>query len=354
MTYMTYCLFLGNLYFSKSVVELTIFKIFFMKKAALLICLFFSLEVFSQVDTTKKVVDTTIIDIPDTTIIAGIEEQGYKVFYSQRLINSKTVEVLRKGVLAFSVIHNFGDIASKTGGFHNFFGLDDISDAQIGFQLGLTNRLNLVLNHTVGYGAVRKFYEGGLKYQFTKQQPQGFPFSLTVYTNAVISADKIPQDSAFHLIPGRENSFETGSDRMSYFTQLMIAKRFGNVSIQLSPAYLHRNLVVEGDQNDLFAVGAALRLPVTKRIVIIADYFHTFRNDSSTALWRSKGIDPHDVFGIGLEFLTWGHVFHLNFTNARNILENRFLTQTGESWGDGEFRWGFTLVRNFTVWGKKN
>ncbi len=325
-----------------------------MKRTVLLISLFLSLKIFSQTDTTAKPVDTTIVEIPDTTVVTGVEGEGFKVFYSQRLINSKTAEVLRKGIMAFSVLHNFGDIASKNGGFNNFFGLDDISDVQIGFQIGLTNRLNIALNHTVGYGAVRKFYEGGIKYQFTKQQPQGFPFSITGYANAVISADKIPQDSAHHLIPGRENSFVSGSDRMSYFGQLMIARRFGNISIQISPAYLHRNLVLEGDQNDLFAMGAALRVPVTKRIVIIADYFHTFRNDSSTMLWRSKGIDPHDVFGMGLEILTWGHVFHLNFTNARNILENRFLAQTGESWGDGEFRWGFTLVRNFTLWGRKN
>jgi Membrane bound beta barrel domain (DUF5777) len=43
----------------------------------------------------------------------------------------------------------------------------------------------------------------------------------------------------------------------------------------------------------------------------------------------------------------------LNFTNARNILENRYMVHTGESWGEGEFRWGFALVRNFTVFGKK-
>src|SRR5262245_24869218 len=135
-----------------------------MKRTVLVISLFISLKVFSQTDTTAKRVDTTIVEIPDTTIIASANEEGYKVFYSQRLINSKTAEVLRKGIMAFSVIHNFGDIASKSGGINNFFGFDDISDVQIGFQIGLTNRLNIALNHTVGYGALRKFYEGGLKY----------------------------------------------------------------------------------------------------------------------------------------------------------------------------------------------
>jgi hypothetical protein len=316
-----------------------------MKRIFLLTCLFLSLKIFSQ--------DTTVVQISDSMIETGSEKQALKIFYGQRLINSKTAEVLRRGILAFTVVHNFGDIASKSSGIHNFFGLDDISDAQIGFQLGLTNRLNIVLNHTVGYSGVRKFYEGGLKYQFAKQELKGFPLSITMYANIVSSADKIPQDSAHELLPGRENSFETAWDRSSQFFQLMFAKRFGNLSLQISPAYLHTNYVLPGDQNNLYAIGAGLRFPITKTVFLIADYFHTFRNDSSTAFWRSKGLDPHDVFGLGIEILTWGHVFHLNFTNARNILENRFLVHTGESWGEGEFRWGFTLVRNFTLYGKK-
>lgn len=323
-----------------------------MKPTILLLLLAVSIKSFSQRDSTT-VKDTTVVNIDNETVAKTAQvPEGYKIFYGQRLINTKTVEVLRKGIMAFTVVHNFGDVASKNGGFGNFFGLDDINDAQIGFQLGLTDHLNIVLNHTAGFSGVRKFYEVGLKYQLIKQQPNSTPLSLTIYGNVVSSADKTPKDGLGQLIPGRENSFETGSDRLSEFAQLMIARRFGNISLQISPAFLHTNFVVQGDQNNLFAIGAGIRVPITKTFVLIADYFHSFRNDSSIATWRSRGVDPHDVFGVGVEILTWGHVFHLNFTNARNILENRFLARTGESWGKGEFRWGFTLARNFTVFNK--
>ncbi|HET9825273.1 MAG TPA: DUF5777 family beta-barrel protein [Chitinophagaceae bacterium] len=316
-----------------------------MKGKLLLISCFLSMQLFAQND-------TTVVDISkeiESRKSWSDEQPHLKVFYGQRLINAKTVEVLHKGVMAFTVVHNFGDIASENGGTKNFFGLDDISDAQIGFQLGLTNRFNVLLQHTVGNGAVRKFYELGLKYQFVKQETNGAPFSLTAYGNIVSTADKVLN------IDSTERSFQDASDRLSELLQVMIARRFGPVSLQLSGTLLHTNLVFPGDQNNVLAIGGALRLPLSKKIFLISDYFHSFRTTESTQAMREEGIDPHDVFGIGIEILTQGHMFHLNFTNARNILENRFLTHTTESWGDGEFRWGFTLTRNFVIFrDKKN
>jgi hypothetical protein len=128
---------------------------------------------------------------------------------------------------------------------------------------------------------------------------------------------------------------------------LMAARRFGNFSLQISGTYLHTHLVIPGDQNDLLSIGAAVRFPLTKSVFIISDYFHSFRTNESKQAWESRGQTPRDVFGIGVEILTAGHVFHVNFTNARNILENRFLPRTTDQWSEGQFRWGFTLARNF-------
>ena len=323
-----------------------------MKATLLLICCFVTLELFAQND-------TTVVDISKDIDKKkwSNDESAIKVFYGQRLINAKTVEVLHKGVMAFTVIHTFGDIAGSNGGTKNFFGLDEVSDAQIGFQIGLSNRFNVLLQHTVGYEGLRHFYEAGLKYQFLKQKTNGSPVSFTAFGNVVSTGNKITLDSngIGAYVSGRENSFLSASDRLSELIQLMIARRFGNISLQLSGTFLHTNLVIPGDQDNLFAIGGAVRLPLSKKIFIISDYFHSFRSQESADLWKSRGFTPRDIFGIGVEILTEGHVFHLNFTNARDILENRFLPRTSESWGDGEFRWGFTLTRNFTLFkDKKN
>jgi hypothetical protein len=275
-----------------------------------------------------------------------------KVFYSQKVINTKTVEVLRKGVMEFNVSHSFGDIAGDAGGIQRFFGLDNATDIRIGFQTGLSDKLNLITARTKGAGFVQNQWELGLKYQFLKQMENDpkRPLSLTLFVNNVLSTQKRSP------LPNQENSFENFGDRHSQVIQLMLARKFGKVSLQLNPIYLHTAYVIPGDDKSIFALGGAIRLPLSKKIILLADYFHPFRSQSSKDFFAqpSQGnIKFYNPLGIGFEILTEGHVFHLNFTNAAEILENRFVRRTVTSWGDGEFRWAFTISRNFILFREK-
>jgi hypothetical protein len=51
--------------------------------------------------------------------------------------------------------------------------------------------------------------------------------------------------------------------------------------------------------------------------------------------------------------ITAGHVFHFNVTNATVLLENRFIPRTITTWGKGQYRWGFTIARDFVVFRPK-
>ena len=113
--------------------------------------------------------------------------------------------------------------------------------------------------------------------------------------------------------------------------------------------------MVSGDDKTLFALGGAFRLPVKGRFSVLIDYFHSFRSQNSIDFFKTQGIRFYDAVGVGIELLTEGHVFHLNFTNATEILENRFIPRTITSWGKGQYRWGFTVSRDFDLlWKKKN
>ena len=265
-----------------------------------------------------------------------------KVFYSQKVINTKSVEVLKKGVLEFNVAHNFGDIGGDNGGIRRFYGLDNSTDVRIGFQLGLSDKFNLVAARAKGL-TVTQQWELGIKWQLLQQMendPQ-HPLSLTIYANDVVSAQQRTTNP--------ETSFEDFGDRHSQILQLILARKFGKVSFQLNPLYLHTSHVVPYDNKNIFALGGAIRIPLSKKIVILADYFHPFRSQRSVDS-LGKFYDP---LGIGFEIVTEGHVFHLNFTNALEILENRFIRKTVTNWGDGEFRWAFTISRNFMLFRDK-
>ncbi len=276
------------------------------------------------------------------------EQPPVKVFHSQKVINTKSVEVHRKGVLEFNVGHSFGDIAGDNGGVRRFYGLDNSTDIRIGFQVGLSDKLNLVLARGKGL-FVTQLYEVGLKYQLLQQQEKnsGQPVSLTLFVNDVVSAQKRSPAA------GQETSFENFGDRHSQVVQLLLARKCGKVSLQFNPLFLHTSYVVPNDDENIFALGGAVRLPLSKKIVILADYFHPFRSQESKDFFKSQGIKFYDPLGIGIEILTEGHVFHLNFTNATEILENRFIRRTVTNWGDGAFRWTFTISRNFILFRPK-
>ena len=270
------------------------------------------------------------------------------VFSSPRLINAATVEMIPAGILEFRVTHNFGDIAGDNGGIKQFFGLDNATDVRIGFQYGLSQKVNLVAARAKGAGGLQQLYELGIKYRFLQQTTDNSrPFSATLYANTVVSAMREGAN------PGQENSFGNFSDRMSHFIQLMLARRFGKLSVQLQPAFVHHQYVMPGDDRSLFALGGGLRVPVKGKFSLIVDYYHSFRSSESREMFRSQGIRFYNPLGVGIEFLTAGHVFHLNFTNSTEILENRFLPRTSSSWGKGQFRWGFTISRDFDLLWKK-
>lgn len=325
-----------------------------MQKFVLLFSILISCHVFAQEDTAV----TKLMNSMEAN--QRVKSTATKVFYSQKLINANTVEVLHKGILEFKVVHNFGDIAGTNGGAKTFYGLDGATDVKIAFQAGLSDKLNVFVSRTKGGGNITQLIETGLKYQFLKQMdndPKN-PVSVTLFANMVVSTMKADTNNNVALIRIREHHFTNFSDRLSQVLQLMIARKFGKISLQLSPTYVHTNYVVPNDQKGIFALGGGVRLPLSRKFVLVADYFHAFRSSSSENALKAQyaGLyDAHryDAFGIGFEIVTPGHLFHLNFTNTTNILENRFIPRTFTNWGKGQYRWGFTVARNFVLFRDK-
>lgn len=277
------------------------------------------------------------------------EKKPVEIFRSIKTINANTTELTGKGKMDFQVTHNFDDIGGSRGGIRNFFGLDNTTDVRIGFQVGISKNMDVLLSRVKAAGNISRIVEMGLKYRFLQQtEDNSTPVSLALFLNNGISTMKASD------FPGDDNYFQNLGDRSSQVIQVIVAKKIGKVSLQLNPTFLNQGYVVSNDDKSMFALGAAIRFPVSSRVNIIVDYFHPFRSKSSEAfLLTTRNLKFYDPLGIGVEILTSGHVFHLNFTNAREILENRFLPRTISNWGKGEFRWGFNLSRKFTLWREK-
>ena len=311
-----------------------------MKKLILLFGLFVTVGICAQ--------DSTMNNLTTNMETKSEEKNPVQVFSSERAINANTPELIGKGRMQFLVTHNFDDIAGKLGGIKNFFGLDNTTDVRIGFEIGLGKNLDVIVARSKGssIGNLSRFVETGLKYRFLQQtEDNSTPLSLALFiNNAICTKESSP-------IITDDNHFVEFSDRNSQVIQLIAARKFGKVSLQLNPTFLHQGYAIPNDMQNIFAVGGVIRFPVSRSINLMVDWMHPFRTQvSKDSLFKTKGWEFSDPLGVAVEILTAGHVFTLKFCNNREILENRFLARTVSSWTDGQFRWCFTISRRFVLW----
>nr|WP_121271247.1 DUF5777 family beta-barrel protein [Pedobacter schmidteae] len=268
-----------------------------------------------------------------------VKPQVEAVFKSTRVVLSHSTETQKKHDLDLRIRHHFGDIGGKFGSAHTLYGLDVASDLFIGFDYGITD------DFTVGIGRskVDELYNFSGKYKLLKQRSDGkMPVNLTLFAQMGWIARE----------PFSASEFASYSNRFSYFLQSIISRKLSSrLSIQVMPALLMRKNVSDvRDPENLFSLGFAGRMKLSKRLSFVADY--TLINGLSRPNDLSQAY--YNPLGVGLEIETGGHIFSLNFMNSEYIVENNFIPGTKKSWKDGGVRFGFTVSRNFTLFKSKN
>ncbi len=272
-----------------------------------------------------------------TFVFSAQAQKVEETFSGTRVINGHSVETLKKRVLEFRIEHRFGDIAGANGGVQQFFGFDNAADVRFAFEYGISDKWMIGLGRSKGIGPYSSLVDGFTKYRILSQGENGAPLSLAVMGSAMISYMRKSDDLS------QVSSFPKFSHRMAYSMQLIAARKFGeHISIQLMPTYVHRNYVLPTDVNGLFSLGGALNYKFNKKYGIILEYYQNF-NPAGTRL------DMKNSLGVAFEWSTNGHNFKMNFTNSRGFGETQFIPYTDSDWLKGEFRFGFSISRNFKL-----
>jgi opacity protein-like surface antigen len=254
-------------------------------------------------------------------------EYTYATFKATRLINGQSIELPPKGAMNFVISHHFGAINS---GAYEFFGLDQ-ANIRFGFDYCFTDWLSV----GIGRSSVNKTFDGSLKMKLLRQSSgaRNMPVTMTLFANTAITSLK-------WQYPERTNYF---TSRMEYAWQLLIARKFGSrLSLQLMPTYIHRNLVetIE-DQNDVFAIGAGGRIKVSNRVAITGEYYYVLPGKTAD--------DYYNVFSIGVDLETGGHVFQIFLTNTQGLIEEQFIPKTSGDWLEGDIYISFNINRTFQI-----
>ncbi len=290
-----------------------------MKYLYILFCLLFFSPLHAQLDELESMLEE---EMGETTSYASA------TFKTTRILNGHSIERVHQGEMDFRVDHRFGRIRD---GFQEFYGLD-YSSSYFSFEYGITDWVMI----GIGRGSYDKTLNGFTKFSILRQcsGKKTIPVSVSLFSG--LNANTTYYNDA--------EKQEDLSSRFSYTHQILIARKITpKLSLQLSPSFLHRNLVATPeDDNDLYALGAGGRFKLTNRTAISFEYFYVHNiTEQST--------DFYHPLSFGFDIETGSHIFQLLLTNGFGMTENSFLGKTTDSWANGDIHFGFNMTRVFEL-----
>ena len=274
-----------------------------------------------------------LLNAQDTTAVTedkNTTEYVEKTFNTPKIINGQTVELIGKGEMQFLISHRMGNINL---GYKELWGFYQAT-SRLSLDYGITNWLMTgIATHTN-----QKLFDGYLKCKILRQSSgrKNMPISITVYSAMAINTSTLGYP---------ENGESYFNARLHYTHQLMIARKFNdNLSLQISPTLIHRNMVKSpDDKNTIISVGFAGKYKVLRKMSIIADY-HLVLPDQIRSTTNFNSIS------LGVEITTSRrHSFQLFISNSTGMDDKSFIAETNQKFAPHGIHIGFNIATLFTV-----
>ncbi|MHB8259565.1 MAG: DUF5777 family beta-barrel protein [Bacteroidia bacterium] len=259
-------------------------------------------------------------------------ERVPQVFPSNYLIDNQTADVNPLHTLELSIQHRFG---TTNNGYQDMFGIFAPATIRLGVAFVPINNLQV----GIGVCKDKMQWDGNIKYNITKQAVSGgCPVSVTYFG-----------DIATTTIPFKGN-YVKQSDRLSYFNQLMIARKVTDrFSVQVSGSYSYFNNVPayldnEGQQhptmkNGQFTFSAMGQYMLTDHFGFVANY--------DQPLTQNVATNPHPNLAGGIQVTTASHDFQIFCGNYQQILQQSNSMYNQNDYKKGNFCIGFNIVKRF-------
>jgi len=256
-----------------------------------------------------------------------VEKPARAAFESAWWFDGQTGKVYNKGTFEFVMQHRFGVIS----GNKDLFGIYGAANIRLGVSYAPINNLNIGF----GYTKSKMIVDFNAKYGIlTQTKSNSMPLSVAYYVNMGLEA----QDKANYI---------NYADRISYFHQLLLMKRFNSkFSAQLAPSVSHYNVVkweLQSDGNydrmesDTWAVSAGIRYKFKPQVIVMLGYDQPITQHAIN--------QPKPSINFGIEFATSSHAFQVFATNNNRIQPQENFTFNQNDFSDGGWLIGFNITR---------
>jgi hypothetical protein len=256
-------------------------------------------------------------------------------FESAWLIDGQSSYIYNKKTLEFVIQHRFGVV---TNGSSDLWGMYGPSNIRLGMAYAPINKLNV----GVGYTKLKQLLDFSAKYGlFEQTRSNSMPVSLVYYVNMGIELRA-------------DDNYINSSDRLSYFHQLIIARRFSSkFSLQVAPSFIHYNATegyvdtggsepeIKGKMsNDSWGINTSGRFKFSPQSSIIASYDQPLTEHFTN--------NPKPGISLGIEVCTSSHAFQVFFSNYNRIIPQENYMYNQNDYREGEWLIGFNITR---TWG---
>jgi hypothetical protein len=277
--------------------------------------IYMTLRISSLILLTLLTISTTAIAQEETTEDTLVQETPKErpvrpAFESGLLFDAATTTMFPSKTLEMVIQHRFGYIDTENDSW-DFFGIWGSSNIRIGMNYSILDNL------TVGVGTTKfnKMEDLQLKYRIIEQtRSNSIPVTVMLY-------EVVGFDGSADGKWGESYKF---SNRVSYFTQLIVSRRFNDkLSLQLAPGFTHYNSVDSAYNHDRISMSFAGRYKFSSQssLILAADIPFNIEGIADY-----KKVDPlatvydRPNLSLGIEISTSTHAFQIYMATAQGIL----------------------------------
>lgn len=256
-------------------------------------------------------------------------------FESSYIIDNPTNVVLSTNAMEIQMNHRFGIISD----WDDLGGIWGAANIRLGVAYGVHERV------TLGFGTTknRRYQDFSAKVAILRQtRSNSMPVSLTYFGNIAYDARKQTSTIAPPL--------NYQPDRLSYFHQLILVRRFSpEFSLQFAPSLTHYNAVYDGMSNDRISIAFGGRYKISPNTSILFDYSQPITQFETSKDPDGESSNPrftnYPGLSLGFEFGTSGHAFQLFITNYSGIIPQDNYSWNKNDFFDGQIMLGFNITR---------
>jgi len=292
----------------------------------------FQIRAFAQEAATQ---DSTVQETPKERPVRAAFESGL-------LFDNTTTTIHPSKTLEFILQHRFG---STENGIKDLYGIYGAANIRFGLNYSILDNLNVGLG-TTKYNQMQDLQ---LKYRIVEQtRSNSIPVTVMLYE--VIGIDGSPK-TKWDQTPDSINpkSYKFGN-RMSYFTQLLVSRRFDDhLSLQVGGAFTHYSCVDSVYNHDRISLSFAGRYKFSPQgsFIIAGDFplditgIKDFKKDSdaSTIIYDKPNLT------VGFEISTSTHVFQIYLGSAKGIIPQEDIMWNKNDFFKKGIMIGFNLTR---------